>query len=191
MAFWDNLGQKASETTAKAVQKAKDLSDIAKLNSIISDEESKINNNYLQIGKLYVAMHPQDGEENLRGIVDAINESNRKIQECRQKIQDIKKIVKCPQCGAEVPVGVAFCSACGTAMPKAQPGNINDRVRCEGCGSMVKKDARFCTVCGRPMPRQEAHGNTDTAAPATKKCPNCGATLGLDTAFCTECGTML
>ena len=30
VAFWDNLGQKASETTAKAVQKAKDLSDVAK-----------------------------------------------------------------------------------------------------------------------------------------------------------------
>ena len=33
MAFWDNLSQKASETTAKAVQKAKEMSDIAKLNS--------------------------------------------------------------------------------------------------------------------------------------------------------------
>ena len=39
MAFWNNIGQKASETTAKAVQKAKEMSDIARLNSMISADE--------------------------------------------------------------------------------------------------------------------------------------------------------
>lgn len=62
MAFWDNLGQKASETTVKAMQKAKEISDIAKLNSMISDEESKINSTYNQIGKLYVSMYKTDCE---------------------------------------------------------------------------------------------------------------------------------
>ena len=41
MAFWDNLSQKASETTAKAMQKAKEMSDVAKLNAMISEEEAK------------------------------------------------------------------------------------------------------------------------------------------------------
>ena len=191
MAFWDNLGQKASETTAKAVQKAKDLSDIAKLNSTISEEENKIYNNYLQIGKLYAAMHPQDGEEDFRAMIDAINESNQQIQECRQKIQDIKKIVKCPQCGAEVPVGVAFCSACGMAMPKAQPVNLDDMVRCNGCGSMVKKGARFCTVCGRQMVQQATPNVAYTDVPATKQCPKCGSVVDASLSFCTECGQML
>ncbi len=46
MAFWDNFSQKTSETTAKAMQKAKEISDIAKLNSMISEEETKTNLNY-------------------------------------------------------------------------------------------------------------------------------------------------
>ena len=46
MAFWDNFSQKASETTAKAVQRAKEMSDIARINSMISEEETKINNIY-------------------------------------------------------------------------------------------------------------------------------------------------
>ena len=36
MSFWENLGQKATETTGKAVQKAKELSELAKLNSMVS-----------------------------------------------------------------------------------------------------------------------------------------------------------
>ena len=42
MAFWDNFSQKASETTAKAVQRAKEMSDIARINSMISEEETII-----------------------------------------------------------------------------------------------------------------------------------------------------
>lgn len=44
MAFWDNISPKASETTAKVMQKAKEMSDIAKFNSMIAEEETQINN---------------------------------------------------------------------------------------------------------------------------------------------------
>ncbi|MGO5097581.1 hypothetical protein ACTQ34_17535 [Agathobaculum sp. LCP25S3_E8] len=44
MAFWDNISQKASETTAKVMQKAKGMSDIAKFNPMIAEEETQINN---------------------------------------------------------------------------------------------------------------------------------------------------
>lgn len=44
MAFWDNISQKASETTAKVMQKAKGMSDIAKFNPMIAEEETQISN---------------------------------------------------------------------------------------------------------------------------------------------------
>ena len=78
MAFWDNLTQKASQTTAKAVQKAKDLSEVAKLNSLITSEEGKINNTYSQIGKLYMSLHLQDYEDEFSGMINSIIESERK-----------------------------------------------------------------------------------------------------------------
>lgn len=193
MAFWDNFSQKASETTAKAVQKAKEMSDIAKLNSMISEEETKINNNYYQVGKLYVTMHSHDHEEEFAGMVASIAESEEKIKSYRQQIQDIKGVVRCPQCGAEVQSGVAFCSSCGTPMPKVQPVNTDDMVRCEGCGAMIKKGVRFCTSCGKPMvqvatPETAGESVTESAV-QDKVCPNCGAKNEPDVAFCTECGT--
>ena len=195
MAFWDNFSQKASETTAKAVQKAKEMSDIAKLNSMISEEETKINNNYYQVGKLYVAMHSHDHEEEFTGMVASIAESEEKIKNYRQQIQDIKGVVRCPQCGAEVQSGVAFCSSCGAPMAKVQPVGTDDMVRCEGCGAMIKKGVRFCTSCGKPMVQvatPETAGESVTESSVQDKiCPNCGTKNEPDVAFCIECGTKL
>ena len=188
MAFWDNLSQKASETTAKAMQKAKEMSDIAKLNAMISEEETKINN-------AYVAMHSQDHEEEFVGMIATLAEAEEKVKSYRQQIQDIKGVVRCPQCGAEVQSGAAFCSSCGTPMPKAQPVNTDDLARCDSCGAMVKKGVRFCTACGKPMAQTampESAATTDTESePISRVCPNCGTKVEADVAFCTECGTKL
>ena len=109
MSFFDDLGKKLSQAGQTAVQKTKEMADIAKLNSAISDEEKRIDDNYLQIGKLYVSLH------------DAEHEAEGKIKGYRQQIKDIKGIVKCEKCGAEVSKDAAFCSACGAPMPKEEP----------------------------------------------------------------------
>lgn len=194
MAFWDNLSQKASETTVKAVQRAKEMSDIAKLNSMISEEEAKINNTYFQVGKLYVAMHPHDHEDEFVGMITSLVEAEEKIKNYRQQIQDIKGVVRCSQCGAEVQSGVAFCSSCGAPMPKVQSINTDDLVRCEGCGVMVKKGVRFCTSCGKPMvqitkPETAEVSFIESETQNDKRCPKCGTRMRADAAFCTECGT--
>lgn len=139
MAFFDNLGKKASETTARAMQKAKEMSDTAKLNSMISGEETKINNTYYQIGKLYATMHINDCEEEFSDMIAALREADANIRSYRQQIQDIKGVIRCSQCGAELSLGAAFCSSCGNPIPKVQPVKTEDLIRCEGCGAMVKK----------------------------------------------------
>ena len=122
-------------------------------------------------------------------------EAEEKIKNYRQQIHDIKGVVRCSQCGAEVQSGVAFCSSCGTPMPKVQPINTDDIVRCESCGAMVKKGVHFCTSCGKPMtqmiapeaisvPVAESEGQNSV-------CPKCGAKIETGVAFCTECGTKL
>ena len=164
MAFFDNLGKKASEMTAKAMQKAQELSETTKLNSLISEEEKKINNTYYQIGKLYVSLHSEDSEETFAGMIASVAEGEQKISGYRRQIQDIKGIQRCEKCGAEVARGVAFCSSCGAPMPKAEtPAPAEDQVRCESCGAMVKRGMRFCTFCGKPL--------TPPAAPAVPEAP--------------------
>ena len=52
------------------------------------------------------------------------------------------------RCGAEIPKGSQFCSACGAPVPPAAPPDCDF---CAHCGAAVKKGMRFCTSCGQPM----------------------------------------
>lgn len=192
MALWDSLGKKASETTAKAVQQAKILSETAKLNSLISDEEKRISNNYYQIGKLYAVIHQNDCEDDFKGMIAAIAESEQKIRDYRVQIQNIKGIVHCEKCGAEVAKGAAFCSSCGAEMPKNDNHIADNNEKCSNCGAKVEKGMRFCTSCGKPMTVLEETNNVPMKTEEPKHvCPNCGVEIEDDVIFCSECGTKI
>lgn len=197
MTFFDEIGKRMSEAGQKTIQKTKELSDTTRLNSMISDEEKSINNNYFQIGKLYVSNHQDNYEESFADMISAINESELKIHEYRKQIQDIKGVQRCAKCGAEVSRNAAFCSSCGTTMPK-QAIDAENFIKCQNCGAVVKRGMRFCTACGKPMEVKQA--TNDVIENASEMitievpkgmCPNCGAELEDDAAFCTECGTKL
>lgn len=195
MAFFENLGKKASDVTAKAIQKTQELSETTRLNALISDEEKKVNNTYYQIGKLYVSLHGRDGDEEFAGMIASISESEQKISSYRMQISEIKGIQRCEKCGAEVARGVAFCSSCGAPMPKAETIVADDCIKCENCGAIVKRGMRFCTSCGKPMAVSTVSEAAESVAAENrddeKVCPSCGAKIENDTAFCTECGTKL
>ena len=210
MAFFDDLGRKLTSVSQTAVQKTKDVADIAKINSEISELERTVNNLYNQIGKLYVTKHAADCENEFSGMIGSLLEAEKKIADRRQKIQDIKGVIRCEKCGAEIPVGAAFCSACGASMPKNTEVSNENMEKCPSCGAMVPKGNRFCIVCGKPMQnetaQQQASGDAADAAPrdtaaseqpddqqkaAYKICPACGAVNDSDCSFCIECGQKL
>jgi Zn finger protein HypA/HybF involved in hydrogenase expression len=121
MAFFDDLSKKISQAGQSAVQKGKEVADLAKLNSLVSDEKKRINENYLQIGKIYVELHDSSHGADFDNLINAIHESESKIKEYQQQIKDIKGVVKCEKCGAEVASNAAFCSSCGAPMPVVKP----------------------------------------------------------------------
>lgn len=151
MAFFDDLGKKISYAGQTAVQKTKDMTDLARLNENIAAEEKKISANHYQIGKLYAAMHAYDYEPDFEGFIMAIRDSEAKIQEFRQQIKDIKGIERCENCGADVAADTAFCSACGSPMPRKNVVQAENAVKCPVCGQMMEADMRFCTACGHAM----------------------------------------
>lgn len=194
MTFFDKLSKTVTEASQKTIAKTKELADTSRLNSMISDEEKVITNQYFQIGKLYVSIHKDDFEDDFAGMISAIAESETKIKEYKKQIQDIRGIQRCEKCGAEVPNGAAFCSSCGATMPKIQASLSSDYIKCENCSAEVKKGMRFCTSCGKPMEVVTAafvvpEANDDNTQEAV--CSNCGAKIEEGVAFCTECGTKL
>ena len=154
MAFFDDFGKKISQASQSTLQKTKDMADVAKINMQISDEEKKMNDTYLQIGKLYMELHASDSEESFKEMVQAITDAQNKIKEFKGQIQEIKGVVRCEKCGAEVPKGAAFCSACGEKMPElvqeatAQEAEPVVEKKCANCGAVLGSGALFCSECG-------------------------------------------
>lgn len=213
MTLWSNLGKMASEATAKAVEQAKVLTEVTKLNSQIADEEKRINENYLRIGKLYIEIHADDYEEDFSEMLAAIAESKKKIQAYKLQIQDVRGVVRCGKCGAEVAKNAAFCGACGERMPSIDAVDVVVKSRCIKCGSEITEDMRFCTCCGAAVASpdlKEQRTNVDVPNVEIQSCnpavamedepyqtdeEKIGAEESQDTnpvkRICAKCGTIL
>lgn len=204
MGFFDDFGKKVSDAGQKAMQKTQEISEVARVNSLISQNNNKINDFYYQIGKLFVSTYGNDCKPEFAGMVASVVELEQQNITYRKQIQDIKGILHCEKCGAEVLKGVAFCSSCGAAMPKVDKQAVaEDCVRCSRCGATVKKGMRFCTACGQAMIQPvvtSSDAGVEMSSEVTqeafietteKVCTKCGARATGDSAFCTECGTKL
>ena len=181
MAFFNELGKKITQTSQDVMQKTKEMADIAKLNSAISDEERKIENLYTQIGQLYVSLHNQDEEPDFAQLLSELQTANEKIESIKQDIQDIKGIIRCAFCGAEMQKNATFCSSCGNAIVEQKKVYDSDMNQCSNCGNMIEKDVKFCTYCGTPVIKENIEQKNI--------CVSCGAVLNDGVLFCTQCGT--
>jgi len=155
MAFFDELGKKITKTSQGAIQKTKDMTEIAKLNSSVNEEQRKINQVYMQIGKAYYESHMTQADAEFVYLFDNIVESMEKINECESRIQQLKGMTLCPSCGGENKPGAAFCCSCGAKITVADP-NVSelhrpDKTVCTSCGNPLKPGAVFCTNCGKKV----------------------------------------
>lgn len=194
MAFFENVGKKISATGQNAVNKAKEVAEVSKYNSMISDEQNRINTNFYQIGKLYLDLHGKDYEPQFASMIQEITASQKKISEYKAQIQNIKGIIICEKCGAEVSKDSAFCNSCGAPMPKRVVVPDENSVVCANCGKVVKRGMKFCVSCGTPMPvvQNKAESESLVSNPDIKVCPSCGTkSTDLDDMFCDNCGTKL
>lgn len=158
MAFFDDLSKKITDASTKTIQKGKDLTDVARLNSQISAEENRINTLYGMIGKQYMELHRKDAEDAFAGLVASVAEAEQNIAACRAKITELRAVPHCPNCGAELVKGAAFCGICGTTHP-----------RCPGpCAGGCARPAAACPGRpGGPGTRCPGGGTDDSGAVRT------------------------
>ena len=179
----DDLGRRIQNAGKTTVQKTKELTDIAKLNSAIADEERSQKNLFLQLGREYFNNHAEDAEEALSHTVRDIADSKARVKSLQHEINDIRGIRICEACGAEVRLGAVFCTACGVRLPDyvapaREPGANPDR--CIYCGRELNKADRFCPTCGTKI----EHADTETVEVAeTAGAPEAEASAGAEQAY--------
>lgn len=112
MAFFTKLGETISATGKDVSQKAKELTELARMNLDVKAKEDFIEKQYMEIGKQYFELHKED-EEPLFEEIKLISESLMEIERLKSEMAELKGKKKCPACGAVVEQDAIFCNQCG------------------------------------------------------------------------------
>ncbi len=125
MEFFDKLSETIVSAGKDVGQKAKDVSEIAKLKMDIKSKEDFVEKQYAELGKAYYEKHKDDETEETGENGEKtpeqehfflISEALGEIERMRAEVLKIQGAAECPKCGAKMPQGAAFCSNCGTKM---------------------------------------------------------------------------
>ncbi len=201
MAFFEQLGKKISDAGQGISQSTKNMAEISRLNSAIAEDKKHIAGYTAAIGESYYKRHRDDPMNEEPERINNINKLYAEIARYEDRIKELRGIGKCPNCGADVPNGAAFCNACGARQQPPRPVQTTvSGIECPNCHSMIAEGNKFCTNCGAPAPQKPAQGPAESVseAPEAEKapeepavCPGCGEPVTEGSNFCTNCGAHL
>ena len=118
MDFFSKLGDKISSTSKDVAKKAKEVAEIANLNSQIATKETTIKSTYVEIGKYVYENLKEDVPAEIAEKFATIDGLLAEIAELKKSIQELKGVQVCPNCGKDVEADSAFCPGCGNKMPE-------------------------------------------------------------------------
>ena len=156
----DNLRDKVVAAGKDVSEKAKEAAAIAKLQTQISVEKSKLKSLYTDLGKAFYEDPESEEIEIYKDSIDAIMEV---IASFERELASLKGLKHCEGCGAPMAKEVLFCSKCGTKneIPEeAEEDIFEDEVieiveesakTCPVCEAEVSDDMAFCEVCGTKL----------------------------------------
>lgn len=126
MELFDKLGDTIISVSKDATQRAKDLSELARLRMEIRAKQDYLNKLYLEIGKIYYDAHKDDEEKEFKEQMLLIKDALEVLDELKQQLGQIKGTVKCTACGQDMPIEADFCSKCGTKLIKPKKEEEED-----------------------------------------------------------------
>lgn len=116
MDFFDKLGESLVSAGKDVGQKAKDVSEIAKLRLDIKSKEDYVEKQYAALGVAYYEKHKEDEDCEEKEQFFLIQEALEEITRMKAEVLRIKGACECPKCGTKMPEGALFCSSCGAKM---------------------------------------------------------------------------
>lgn len=191
MAFFEEIGVVIGRAGQNTLQKTKSLTEAAKINSNLSDEQKKLSKLYVELGQQYYLLYRNNYDEKFSEIVTRIFEEEQKILEMQQQLEDIKGIQCCEKCGAKLQNGARFCNSCGYEVQNLKIEQTQkgiEMMACWKCGAIIESDSVFCEKCGAKIKKKEEDVLEDNKKQNDVHCPWCGNLLEFGASFCGECG---
>lgn len=152
MGFMDGMISQITQAGQSTVQKAKDISDVAKLNNAISETESRIVGLYERIGYNVYCAYKNDPLPEVAEQIQQVTDLHQQIENCKAQIKAINAANLCPSCGAKIKSGAVYCSECGCKLSMQEASSASGQVTyCSVCGSPLEADVNFCLECGKKI----------------------------------------
>lgn len=144
-----NWGEKFSRATQAAISKSKEMAEVTRLNVEISTYTQNIKELYTQIGEYVIEKGLLLENEDVSTKRKEIETLQSNIQSDTEKVNEIKNINICPNCGCEVSRSSKFCDRCGSEMNRKLLQSVTENGNtCKNCGAILAEGAVFCGNCG-------------------------------------------
>ena len=116
MSAWDNFKGSLFAAGRDVSQKAKEVSEVAKLKMDIHTKEDFVEKQFAALGRAYYEANKENVCEADEPQFCVIKEALDEIERMSELVLDIQGVVKCPNCGKKVPSSNSFCSDCGARL---------------------------------------------------------------------------
>lgn len=116
MDFFDKLSDTLVTATKEVGQKAKGMTDLAKLQYDKKCKEDELKQKFEALGRKYYQQKKSEvPEEDMEDFED-IEMTIQQINDLNEGIMEAKGAKSCPKCGARVADNASFCSNCGAKL---------------------------------------------------------------------------
>lgn len=113
MELFEKIGDKISSKSKDVAKKAKEMADLAKLNSRVHDYEEMARGLEQQVGRLYFKENRNNPAPEYMELFQQLINAYGAMERCKEEIQSIKKLRFCINCGADIQMDALFCPSCG------------------------------------------------------------------------------
>ena len=119
--FFDRVSSTVTGAGTQITQKAKEISEIARLNGEITKAENSRSDVYRTIGESFYNAAKSGAEQGAYTVqIQKVDELTAQIASLKEELRKVKGVTNCPICGAEIDKDAAFCPKCGAKLTNTQ-----------------------------------------------------------------------
>lgn len=166
---WNTLFDKAKDVANLAGKKTEEVVETSKLKLQSFSINSDIQDAYEKIGGLVYRARKTgvNNEEEIAASIAEIDELLSALNDLESKIAEIKKVKKCPNCGANCSSESHFCSRCGMVIDKQDIVVYSEEPQNTGAEAPEPQDADAeAPAASQEVPEGAGAEQADTAPDA-------------------------
>lgn len=114
MAFWDDFQKNVNKTANASVKTTSKWIEIGKLNVSLNAAKLDLNDIYERIGEYVYQNKIVDAKQSdeLQQLFHEVSQQKMKIKTIQVQLNELRKIRRCEQCGAEIDPNTKYCPYC-------------------------------------------------------------------------------